>query len=136
MKVLKFGGSSLATPTTVREVARILLDARKREPVIGVVSAFQGVTNQLLECARLAEKADSALDDAFEQIARRHRSSVTHLLGSGRPKRGRSSTSPVRVRAQVDGLLTELRGTLQGIQLLRHCPPRALDMTASFGERL
>ena len=40
------------------------------------------------------------------------------------------------MRAQVDGLLAELRGTLQGIQLLRHCPPRALDMTASFGERL
>jgi ATP-dependent Lhr-like helicase len=29
-----------------------------------------------------------------------------------------------------------LRSTLQGIHLLRHCPPRALDMTASFGERL
>ena len=136
MKVLKFGGSSLATPATIREVGRILLDARRREPVIGVVSAFQGVTNQLLECARLAERADSALDDAFEQIARRHRSAVTHLLGSGRAKRGRSSTSPARVRAQVDALLAELRGTLQGIQLLRHCPPRALDMTASFGERL
>src|SRR5204862_5865133 len=41
-----------------------------------------------------------------------------------------------RARVQVDGLLGELAGTLQGIHLLRHCPPRALDMTASFGERL
>src|SRR5262249_19508051 len=30
----------------------------------------------------------------------------------------------------------ELQSTLQGIYLLRHCPARALDMTASFGERL
>jgi aspartokinase/homoserine dehydrogenase 1 len=126
VRVLKFGGSSLATPTTVREVARILLEARKREPVIGVVSAFQGITNQLLECARLAERADTSYEDLFEQIARRHRSAVSHLIGR----------RPVRVRAQVDGLLTELRSTLQGIHLLRHCPPRALDMTASFGERL
>ena len=29
-----------------------------------------------------------------------------------------------------------MRSTLQGIHLLRHCPLRALDMTASFGERL
>ena len=33
-------------------------------------------------------------------------------------------------------MLDELRSTLQGIHLLRHCPLRALDMTASFGERL
>src|ERR1700704_5019526 len=126
MKVLKFGGSSLATPATIRGVARILLDSHRREPVIGVVSAFQGVTNQLLECARLAERADASYDDVFEQIARRHRAAVSQLLTR---RRG-------RVRAQVDALLEELHSTLQGIHLLRHCPLRALDMTASFGERL
>jgi bifunctional aspartokinase / homoserine dehydrogenase 1 len=63
MKILKFGGSSLSTPATIRAVGRILLDARRREPVIGVVSAFQGVTDQLLECARLAERADASYLD-------------------------------------------------------------------------
>ena len=126
MRVLKFGGSSLATPATIREVGRIVLAARRREPVIVVVSAFQGVTNQLLECARLAEHADASYEEAFEQIARRHRSAVAHLVGR----------RPARVRVHVDALLAELRSTLQGIHLLRHCPPRALDMTASFGERL
>jgi aspartokinase/homoserine dehydrogenase 1 len=126
MRVLKFGGSSLATPATIREVGRILLETHRREPVIGVVSAFQGVTNQLLECARLAERADASFEDVYEQIARRHRSAVSHLVGR----------RPARARAQVDALLAELRSTLQGIHLLRHCPLRALDMTASFGERL
>ncbi len=126
MRVLKFGGSSLATPASIRAVGRILLDARRREPVIVVVSAFQGVTNQLLECARLAERGESSYEQTFEQIARRHRSAVAHLVRTRR----------VRVRAEVDALLTELQGTLQGIHLLRHCPVRALDMTASFGERL
>jgi aspartokinase len=32
MKILKFGGSSLATPANVRTVGRIVLDARRREP--------------------------------------------------------------------------------------------------------
>src|SRR3954468_20370471 len=85
MRVLKFGGSSLATPATIREVGRILLDARRDEPVIAVVSAFHGVTNQLLECARLAEGADDSYVDAFERIATRHRSVVTKLLGSRSP---------------------------------------------------
>ena len=126
MKILKFGGSSLSTPATIRGVGRILLEARRREPVIGVVSAFQGVTNQLLECARLAERADAAYLELYDQIARRHRSAVSHLVGR----------RPGRVGAQVDELLAELASTLQGIHLLRHCPLRALDMTASFGERL
>src|SRR4051812_31170282 len=132
MKVLKFGGSSLATPATIRDVGRILLDAGRGEAVIGVVSAFQGVTNQLLECARVAERAEASYEDLFEQIARRHRSAVQHLIGAGKPK----GLHYKRTLAQVDALLAELRSTLQGIHLLRHCPLRALDMTASFGERL
>src|SRR3954449_1721533 len=99
MRVLKFGGSSLATPATIREVGRILLEARRREPVIAVVSAFHGVTNQLLECARLAEGADGSYEDAFEQIAKRHRGAVATLIGR----------RPARVRQQVDAMLVELR---------------------------
>ncbi len=126
MRILKFGGSSLSTPAAVRRVADIVLAARAEEPVIVVVSAFQGVTNQLLDAARLAERADAAYVKAFDELARRHRSAVAALAGAGRTK----------ARAAVDAMLAELGSTLQGIHLLRHCPPRALDMTASFGERL
>jgi aspartokinase/homoserine dehydrogenase 1 len=126
VKIIKFGGSSLATPATVRAAARIVLEARASEPVVVVVSAFQGITNQLIECARLAEDGDEAYLDALDTIARRHRAAVSALV-----TRRRAQT-----RRQVDALLLELASTLQGIHLLRHCPLRALDMTASFGERL
>jgi aspartokinase len=36
-----------------------------------VLSAFQGVTNQLLDCARLAEKNDRRYDAAWKKIAGR-----------------------------------------------------------------
>jgi aspartokinase/homoserine dehydrogenase 1 len=127
MRILKFGGSSLATPDRIRAIARIILDEAREEPVIVIVSAFQGVTNQLLDCARRAEKADGGYETAWAKIARRHRSAVADLLG---PRRGR------QVLLQVDKLLTDLRDALHGIRLLAHCPPRALDLTASFGERL
>jgi aspartokinase/homoserine dehydrogenase 1 len=126
VKVLKFGGSSLSTPAAIRRVADILLSAARREPVVVVVSAFQGVTNQLIDCARKAEQPDASYTRALDRIARRHRTAVAQLLGP----RG------ARARVQVDALLAELASTLQGIHLLRHCPPRALDMTAGFGERL
>src|SRR5450759_2868937 len=104
MKVLKFGGSSLSTPATIREVGRILLAARRHEPVIAVVSAFQGVTNQLLECARLAERADSPHEGLPDKTAPGNRAAVSRRVGP-RPGRG---------RGQVDALLAELASTLQG----------------------
>jgi aspartokinase/homoserine dehydrogenase 1 len=126
MRVLKFGGSSLATAHRIRAVGRIVLDAQRREPIVVVVSAFQGVTNELVACARLAERGDATYEQMLHELARRHRAAGSSLVGRGRRA----------MRAGVEALLTELRDTLHGIYLLRHCPLQALDMTAGFGERL
>lgn len=127
MKVLKFGGSSVASPELIRGVAKIVLNAARRDQVVVVVSAFQGVTNQLLECARLAEQGDSSYEALYNQIVRRHRDALNTLLG----KRGNAGS-----RLLAEQMFGELRDVLHGTNLLRHCPPRALDVTASFGERL
>ena len=127
MRVLKFGGSSLATPDRIRDVVRIVLDEVRREPLIVVVSAFQGITNQLIDSARLAEGGDRRYEQEWASIAKRHRSAIDDLVG---PRRGR------RTRVAADALLSELHDALHGIQLLGHCPPQALDIVASFGERL
>jgi len=127
LRVLKFGGSSLATPDRIRDVVRIVLDEARREPLIVVVSAFQGITNQLIDSARLAERGDRGYEQEWASIVKRHRSAIDDLVG---PRRGR------RTRVAADALLAELHDALHGIQLLGHCPPRALDVVASFGERL
>ncbi|MGA3243115.1 MAG: bifunctional aspartate kinase/homoserine dehydrogenase I [Bacteroidota bacterium] len=127
MKVLKFGGSSVADPKRIRAVAHIVLNAAKRDRVVVIVSAFQGVTNQLLQCARAAEKGDTGYQQLYNQIAHKHREAIDALLERGK----RKSTLDA-----VDELLGELQNVLHGISLLRDCPPRALDLTASFGERL
>src|SRR5512140_1083733 len=148
MKVLKFGGSSVATPDAIRRVASIVRDAAGKERIVVVVSAFQGVTNQLLGCARLAElnggpdgrPKSSARSSGrrggggpadhrreFKSIARRHEAAVTALLT------GRART---RTLAEVREILDELDGVLTGISLLGDAHPRGLDTVASFGERL
>ncbi|MCA1583258.1 MAG: bifunctional aspartate kinase/homoserine dehydrogenase I [Acidobacteria bacterium] len=127
MKTLKFGGSSLATPERVASVGRIVLDSARQQPTILVVSAFGGITNGLLECAHLAERADTAYRRKCRKIADRHRAVAAALL----PGRGRRETT-----AAVNGLLTELDDVLHGIALLRHAPLRTLDLVGSFGERL
>src|SRR5438477_8004958 len=127
MKILKFGGSSLATTDCIRDVARIVLEEARRGRVIVVLSSFQGVTNQLLYCARLAEKNDQRYNAAWKKIVGRHHSVVDSLLDRRRA---------IRIRSQVDTLFGDLHDALHGVQLLGHSPPRALDLIASFGERL
>jgi len=119
--------SAIATPSHLRDVGRIVLDEARRERVTVVVPAFQGVTNQLLDAARLAERGDTLYERSFDAIARRHRAAVDALT-SGRRR--------ARTRRDVDEMLARLHEALQGIHLLRHCPPRGLDLAASFGERL
>jgi aspartokinase/homoserine dehydrogenase 1 len=126
-KILKFGGSSVANPERIREVTSIVLRSAKKDSVIVVVSAFQGVTNQLLECARLAEKGDKKYLSIYDAIVKQHDGTLAKLH-KGRP--------PKDVKEDLHAMLFELRDALQGIYLLRHSAPRALDATASFGERL
>ena len=127
MKVLKFGGSSVADAKRIRSVAHIVLTAAKRDHVVVVVSAFQGVTNLLLQCARAAELGDIGYEQLYNQIAHKHREAIDALLERGKRKTTLDA---------VDDLLEELQNVLHGVYLLRDCPPRALDLAASFGERL
>ncbi|MGD0337996.1 MAG: bifunctional aspartate kinase/homoserine dehydrogenase I [Bacteroidota bacterium] len=127
MKILKFGGSSVSNAERIREVTRIILESAKKEPSIIVVSAFQGITNQLLECAALAEAGNPTYGKLYAKIVKRHESMVSSLF-----KNHRNRT----LDSEINQLLGELHDVLHGINLLRHAPERSLDLTASFGERL
>jgi aspartokinase/homoserine dehydrogenase 1 len=127
MRILKFGGSSLATADCIRKVGKIILDHTRREPVVIVVSAFQGVTNDLLECAQLAENGDARWESVWRQIVARHRSTLDRLVAKRRA---------VPFQIKLVPLLNDLHDALHGVQLLNHAPPRARDLVTSFGERL
>ena len=127
MKILKFGGSSVADQKRIRAVEEIVREAEARSRVIVVVSAFQGTTDQLLGCAQAAEKGNARYRRLFQKISARHFDVLKSLLSG---KRG------VTAKSAVQTLLGELRETLSGIELLHDCPPRTLDLVASFGERL
>lgn len=126
MRVLKFGGSSLATPARLRTVADIILETVKDETAIVVVSAFQGVSNQLLECARLAAAGNSEYEKSFQAIAKRHHDAILDLI----------PTQNEEITRTVNELLQELSEILQGTTLLKEITLGAFDHISSFGERL
>ena len=126
MRILKFGGSSLATADCIRNVARIILENTRREPAVIVVSAFQGVTNELLEGAQLAENGDARWESVWRQIVARHRSTLDRLIAKRRSALFQRKLAP---------LFQDLHDALHGVQLLNHAPPRVRDLVTSFGER-
>ncbi len=59
MKVLKFGGTSVGTPKNIRIVKKILEDQDQACAVI--VSAFGGVTDQIIRTATMAGERNPAI---------------------------------------------------------------------------
>ncbi len=63
MNILKFGGSSLASPSKIKSVSEIIKTQLKEGTTIVVFSAFGGVTNDLLYMADLASREDLSYKD-------------------------------------------------------------------------
>lgn len=128
MKILKFGGSSLATAERIQGVIQIIVHQYQMAPQMAVVfSAFGGVTDNLLYSAQQAALGDSSYQEVLSQLKQRHLAMAAELV---------AATQLERVQATVNQLFTELADILQGIFLIRELSARAHDNVLSFGERL
>ncbi len=128
MKIAKFGGSSLGSPARIRNVIQLVLKMREKNSRLAIVfSAFQGVTDTLIQLAKLASEGDKTYLSLLKSLNRKHLAAVQLLVNRKRRSR---SLSLVRT------ILDELEKSLQGVFLIREASPRTLDFIMSFGERL
>ena len=115
MIIMKFGGTSLGTAKSIRNVFRIVCDRIDRDPVL-VVSAHAGVTNSLVEVARTAPDGDadvSKIEDFHHRLL-----DDLDLLDT-----------------LLDEQLGEMADLVRGMKLVSEASPRARDLLLSFGER-
>ena len=128
MKVLKFGGTSVGTVDSIKQVISILEDNLAQGERIAVIfSAMGGVTNRLIEIGRMATAGNGEYLDLLKAVEERHFTTIRGLIGV----KSQSSTF-----AAVKGLVNELEDLLRGVYLIRELTPRTLDLIMSFGERL
>lgn len=80
MKVLKFGGTSVGTVDSLRNVKRIV-DSLE-EPAVVVVSALGGLTDRLIATARAAAQGEDSFRDDVAGFARRHSEIIEALVPS------------------------------------------------------
>ena len=127
MKVLKFGGSSVATPERILGIIDILKGYYTLgEKFTVVFSAFGGVTDSLIAMSQLAERGDEGYLDHFKTFQTRHEEAVRHLLSE---ESQREVLPMLRENHEV------LKNLLYGIFLVREASPRTMDYVLSFGER-
>lgn len=127
MKIVKFGGTSVGSAGALRKVVEILSkDLPHKEVQAVVVSAFSGVTNQLIDMARLAEAGNEEWVNLHKTVETRHLETISELF----PAQTRSG-----IIARVLRLSHDLEDILQGITQLGECSNRTMDRVMSFGEQ-
>lgn len=127
MKILKFGGSSVATPETIKQVAFIIQENYSRgEKFSFVVSAFGGVTDKLLGMAQIASTGNESFEEEWVAVKQRHLDVVASLLSNNFKK---------EAEEKVEHRFANLQHVLKGIHALREVTPRSKDYIVSFGER-
>jgi aspartokinase/homoserine dehydrogenase 1 len=127
MKVMKFGGTSVGTPERISCVLDIVAGSLRDENIAVVVSAFTGVTDQLIRMGTLAAQGDAGYRSLLVELEKRHLAAVGSLIPTAERK---------PVLTTVKHSLKELEEVLHGVFLVRELTARTLDFVMSFGERL
>jgi aspartate kinase len=117
MIVAKFGGTSMGTAASIREVAKVVLQEPKRKVI--VVSALGGVTDVLIMLGEAAEKKEKWQDE-FAKLKSRHEELIAEL----------------NITLDLSVHFTTLSDLLSGIEMLGELSLRTRDQLLSFGERM
>jgi aspartate kinase len=129
MKVLKFGGTSVADADAVRRVSAIVAaehDASRGAGPVVVVSALGGVTDRLLEVANLARTGDAAGARRVVDALRARHLGVVDAIASADVREA--------VRADVEIQMAHLGSVAGALAVTREASPRSLDAVAAVGE--
>ncbi len=125
MKVVKFGGTSVANSINIQKAINIV--KKNQEAQIVVVSALSGVTDLLIKTGTLAESNDEAYLQVLKDLENKHLDTTRELL-------------PVTTQSSCLSLVkqhfNELEDICEGVFRLQELSLRTKDRIISFGELL
>ena len=127
MKVLKFGGTSVANAGNIKKVIEIVKHKNNNNGLIVVASALGGITNQLEICGEMAGRSEDGYKIILQEVEKKHLSVINGLF----PLKSQS-----QIKAGIKMLLNELEDICLGMFLLHEINARVHDKLLSFGERL
>lgn len=127
MKVLKFGGTSVAHSQNILLVEKIIKDESLKSKIVVIVSALHGVTDQLIRAAEYASVKDETYIQIIQNLEEKHISLVKDLF----PITEQSSWLSF-----VKKHFNDIEDLCNGIAVLGELTNRIKDRIASYGEFL
>ena len=127
---MKFGGTSIATGKNIRHVAELIANNSSKDlAVVIVVSALEGVTDQLIQAAGEAKKGKREYIKKFKQeILEKHLVTAKKTIKKNQIRKEAEQT----LKARID----ELEQVLTGILYVGELTPKSRDTVISYGEKL
>ncbi|MDE3142897.1 MAG: bifunctional aspartate kinase/homoserine dehydrogenase I, partial [Bacteroidota bacterium] len=126
MKVLKFGGSSVANAENIKKVISIIQQPQYKNSIT-VVSAFGGVTDLLIKTGTDASHGNENYKETLSALEKRHIDTAKSLL---------PVTSQSSCLSSIKQLFNELEDICEGVFRLGELSNRTQDRIISFGEIL
>lgn len=126
MKVMKFGGSSLATAEKFNQAVALI--ESQSAPLCAVFSAPQGITNDLVVLIDLINQQQD-LTQQLDLISQQLLTISTDCANI------RADFDASKSQQQTAGLLDQLRIWAQGCAMIGHCPDKTAAQILSTGEK-
>ena len=127
--VLKYGGTSIATPKNVKEIVKHLSSLRKDNQIVVVCSAVSGTTDELLEIADLISKAKKdKVKQLTNKIIQKHKKFAEQVISNSKIRK--------KLLTDLEEDFKKLHSLVEGKIQLWEVTPRSLDYLISYGERL
>ena len=128
MKVLKFGGTSVGSVNSILNLKNIVEAEAQKQPVIIVVSALGGITDQLIATSQLALKHDERWKNEYEAMVDRHHKIIDTIITD--------NTKREKLFNTVDQLFEQLKSIYFGVYLIHDLSQKTQNAIVSYGERL
>ena len=128
MKVLKFGGTSVGSVKSILSLKKIVEAEARTQPVVVVVSALDGITDELIATSQLALKGDERWKENFDEMVKRHHQMIDTIITDSQKR--------VDLFNKVDALFDQLKSIYYGVFLIHDLSHKTQDAIVSYGERL
>ncbi|MDR2520764.1 MAG: bifunctional aspartate kinase/homoserine dehydrogenase I [Bacteroidales bacterium OttesenSCG-928-I14] len=125
MKVLKFGGTSICCEHGILNIKKIIKTIN--EPVIIVLSALEGITEQLIENSKIASEGNNKYEKKLSEITIKH----IKLIEKTIPYKFR-----IEVENKVLNLINELLNILKGVCMIKDLSIKTTNTIISYGVRI
>ena len=125
MKVLKFGGTSVANAKNIEQAISIInnIDGKK----IIVVSALGGITDLLINAITYAQNKDEEYKKLLLEVKKRHQEPISNLILLENQK---------TISEYIESSLSHISTILEGCFLLGEMSDKTKDIILSYGELL